>query len=90
MLYTVQNAGGEVYGGWPLPTQPEYTAEEWAERLHGHLADIEGVNGIAARPLPTQTGEDIGRVVVDIDPSGDEAAKLARVHRTVGMIASGA
>jgi hypothetical protein len=99
MLYTVQNAGGEVYGGWPLPDEPGYTAEEWASKLHERLADIEGPNGITASPLlmGLQTKEKVDRVAVDIEPwhytrrvaTLDESARLERVHIAVGMIARG-
>ena len=99
MLYTVQNADGEVYGTHPLPEEPGLTAQEWAERLHEQLEDIEGINGITANRLmiDSRTREEVDRVTIDIEPWERtqrvirlvESERLERVHRTIGVIARG-
>lgn len=89
MLYSIQESGGTVYGFFPLPEcegGPDLTIEEWEERLREELRGILGNNGVSVSGWEID-GEQVDRVVIDIDPSGDEVPKIEKVHNAVGFVA---
>lgn len=90
MIYTIQNAGGEVYGFFEMPPNNQ-SPEVWAAELGVELADILGINGVvdaplATRPDPASDYVKVDRVVIDIDPF--KASEIPRVHETIGRLAS--
>jgi len=88
MLYSIQNAFGEVYGIYEMPPTSQ-TASAIGQALSTELADILGHNGVTDAPLviDSKTGEKRDRIVIDIDPlQGDESVRLARVHETIGRL----
>lgn len=88
MKYSVQNSSGTVYGVWNMPESAR-AAEAWATDLGEELADILGTNGTRSLPISDpRTGEEIDRVIVDIDPKGEEESRrLERVHGTIAAMA---
>jgi hypothetical protein len=92
MLYSVQNSGGQVYGTYEMPPS-DMSTEVWAAELGSELEDILGINGVRDSGLLKADGQGgyvkVPRIVVDIDPwCGSESTKLARVHQTIGRIAT--
>lgn len=87
VIYTVQNAYGEVYGKYPLDASIGLSSQEWADRLQDELAGILGINGVHAMRLVLDSRTNIGvdRVVVDVNPGIEDA--VDRVHFAVGFIA---
>jgi hypothetical protein len=86
MLYSIQNAYGQVYGIFPMPDSNQ-SSEVWAAELGAELGDILGINGVRDTPLASSaSGEKQDRIVIDIEPSKDEE-KVARIHETVARLA---
>ena len=88
MLYSVQNAFGEVYGTFRMPPSGK-SAEVLAAELGAELSDILGINGVRDCPLTldSRTQEKEDRVVIDIEPVfGQEDVRIARIHETVGRL----
>lgn len=88
MIYSIQNAYGDVHGVFPLP-ESKLSRDEWAERLKDEIPEnMIGINGITASAFKRsiRSDETVDRVVVDINPDVQDEA-ITRVHDTVASIA---
>jgi hypothetical protein len=90
VLYSLQNAFGEVYGTWQMPPNNR-SADVWVSELRHELADILGINGVCesgVRAFETD-GTPTEKLVIDIEPSYlHEQERLERVHMTIGRLAT--
>jgi hypothetical protein len=89
VLYSIQNASGEVYGIFPMPSSNQ-SPEVWAAELGTELSDILGINGVKDSPLCSLGSDEVHeRVVIDIDHwrSGIEE-RIERVHETIARLAT--
>lgn len=87
MLFTIQEAGGEVYGTYPMPDTGK-SAEVIAAELKEVLGPILGANSVRDMPLShgdPPVRED--RVVIDIDPFGHVEDKLVQVVEAIANLA---
>ena len=90
MLYSIQEASGNVYGIFPVP-ETQKSPKVLAQELGSELADILKYQGAFAAPLEVRNAgihEKVDRVVINIDPVvGPVEESIARVHEAVGRLA---
>ena len=85
MLYSIQNAGGQVYGFFNMSAAGQ-SRDVWAAELGAELDPILGINGVVASEIKGQNGLPEDHIVIDIDFCPDEAERLATVHETIGRL----